>query len=458
MANPEEKSIFVEDVPEYFTLAEVLEMAMRLHQTNRFEQAEEIYRRVLEQAPENPDVLHFLGLLRHQRGYWQDAVELINQALFLAPDYLDALNNLGNIHLQTGQAELAEHAFRRVIELNPGFAPAYGNLGVALKEVERYDEAVVVLMKAISLDAEGAHYYQNLGNVLRKKGDYEDAISYYRQALSLKPCDSETYKNLCRTFYLLGQMDAAVDILDRWLEFDPADPTAQHMRSAYSGENTPERASDAFIRDTFDDFADSFDFVLKRLEYKAPFLVEKALKNAYSDPVRIDLLDVGCGTGLCGVLLRPMARRLTGIDLSSRMLGRARAREIYDALFEAELTDFLSHVQGAYDAAVCADTLCYFGNLAPPFQAAMKALRPGGWFVFTLEKLDGSESPRDFRLNPHGRYSHAKTYLERSLRCAGFVPDALDDVVLRMEFSKPVHGFIVAARVPQFFMGGGTAK
>lgn len=447
MANSEDRSIFVEDVPSELTLAEALEIAMGFHQGNRFDQAEEIYRRVLEQAPDSPDVLHFLGLLRHQRGYWQEGVDLIQQALLIAPDYMDALNNLGNIQLQTGQPELAEQTFRRVIALNPSFASAYGNLGVALKEMGRYDEAVDMLMKAIDLDPEGAHYYQNLGNALRKKGNYEDAIVYYRKALSLKPYDSETYKNLCRTFYLLGQMDTAIDILDRWLEFDPIDPTALHMRSAYSGENIPERASDAFIRETFDGFANTFDFVLKRLDYQAPFLVEKALKNIYSNSGQIDLVDVGCGTGLCGPLVRPVARRLVGIDLSSGMLDRARAREVYDELHEAELTDFLSRSQGAYDAAICADTLCYFGDLALPIHAAIRALKPGGRFVFTLEKLDESNLAQGFCLNPHGRYSHSKGYVERTLQSAGFALEAMDDVILRMEFAKPVQGLLVTAQV-----------
>ena len=443
-----EGSIFVDEAPEQLTLAEVLNVAMQLHQENRFELAEEIYRAVLEQAPESPDALHFFGLLRHQAGHWQEGVELICKAIELAPAYIDAYNNLGNIYMQTGQLELAEQTFRKVIALRPKFAPAYGNLGVVLTKLERYDDAVSVLLEAIGIEPQTAHYYQNLGNTLGKKGDYAEAISSYRKALTLRPYDPETYKSLSRTFYLMGNIVNAIEVLDQWLVFDPGEPTAAHLRSAYTGEAVPERASDDYVRQTFDGFADSFDSVLKRLDYKAPFLVQKALKQRCDDAAQLKILDAGCGTGLCGALLRPMAKSLIGVDLSPKMLERARARKVYDELFEAELTEFFARGQGAYDAVTCADTFCYFGDLAPAFQSALLALQPGGWFIFTLEKLEDGEAVQDFRLNLHGRYSHAPDYLERSLSAAGFNLLNTESVVLRSEFDKPVEGILAVAQAP----------
>ncbi len=80
---------------------------------------------------------------------------------------------------------------------------------------------------------------------------------------------------------------------------------------------------------------------------------------------RLVVLDAGCGTGLCGPLLRPYASRLVGVDLSGGMLDHARRKEIYTDLVQSELTEFLAAQQRAFDVIVAADTLVYFGDLAP---------------------------------------------------------------------------------------------
>lgn len=446
MSNPAEESIFEADEPQELSLSDVLRFAMALHQENRFDAAEEVYRSILKQVPDNPDVMHFFGLLRHQQGYPGEGAEWIGKALELAPEYVDAHNNLGNIYLQTGDFERAEQSFRKVIALNPEFAAAYGNLGVALTGLERYDEAIHIQLEAIAKDPQPAHYYQNLGNTFQKAGNYERAVEAYQEALSRRVYDPDSYKNLSRTFYLMGKIDQALNVLEQWLQHEPDNPTALHMRSAYTGEAVPERASDDYVRQTFDGFADSFDMVLKRLEYKAPFLVDGALKAVAGEGVVDDLLDVGCGTGLCGPLVRRRARRLVGMDLSPKMLERARRRGVYDELHEAELTEFMARRDAEYDVLLCADTLCYFGELGGAMVAAYGALKPGGWFIFTLEKLDDESG--DSHLNLHGRYSHGERYVRRVAEDAGFSVRGMATETLRLEFGKSVAGLVVTVQKP----------
>ncbi|NJD04983.1 MAG: methyltransferase domain-containing protein, partial [Methylococcaceae bacterium] len=253
--------------------------------------------------------------------------------------------------------------------------------------------------------------------------------------------DPDSYKNLSRTFYLMGKIDTALKVLEQWLQHDPENPTALHMRSAYTGQGVPQRASDDYVRQTFDGFADSFDMVLKRLEYQAPFLVNQALKDVAGEGEVGDLLDVGCGTGLCGPLVRKRVRRLVGMDLSPKMLERARRRGVYDELYEAELTEFMARSDAEYDVLLCADTLCYFGDLAGALEAACGALKPAGWFIFTLERLE--DGVGDSRLNLHGRYSHSDAYVGRVAQQAGFERVAVATETLRMEFGKPVVGLVV---------------
>ncbi len=437
------------DVSQRLTLEEALQVAMRLHQTNQFEHAEGVYRQILELVPDDPNVMHFFGLLRHQRGYSKEGAEWIKKALSLVPDYLDAENNLGNIYLQLGEPELAEKCFRRIIECKPEFAEAYGNLGIALKDLKQFNEAIEHLSKAISLQPNDIYLYQNLGNVYRKLENYQEAIGMYRKSLAIQPFNAEAYKNLCRTFYLMGNTLECIEVVQQWLESDPENPTALHMYASYTHTNIPTRASDEYVKQTFDGFAASFDGVLKRLDYKAPFLVQNALQQLKPDSETWQVLDAGCGTGLCGALIRPVVKRLVGVDLSPNMLARANAREVYDDLFEAELTAFFSQAQNAYDAITCVDTFCYFGDLTQASQTAVKALKPEGWFIFTLEKLAENEATETgFRLNLHGRYSHTESYTRKTLTAAGFNIHDIEIAVLRKEVSEQVAGMVVTAQLP----------
>ncbi|MBW2481057.1 MAG: methyltransferase domain-containing protein [Deltaproteobacteria bacterium] len=195
----------------------------------------------------------------------------------------------------------------------------------------------------------------------------------------------------------------------------------------------------------FDDMAESFDaHLVKNLDYKAPTLIIDALAGVLPPPnATLDILDAGCGTGLCGPFLRPYARRLIGVDLSAKMLAKAAGRQTYDDLVKYELTEFLNRQNETYDVIASADTLCYFGKLEPVFQAAAWSLKPGGIFAFTLEDT-GDEGP-DSRLNSHGRYAHTRTYAEGAIEAAGLDIQSLTAVVLRNEGKQPVTGHLVVA-------------
>lgn len=429
------------------TLEQALTTAISLQQAKDWQQAEAIYQLILEQLPGCPEALHFLGLLNCQTGKIDEGIALIQRALHEKPDYADAHNNLGNVFQIQGQLEQAVDAYRSALAIHSDNIAAWNNLGVVLKDLERYEEAIEACRHAIDLMPENSGFHRNLGNVYKHQGNFVEAITAYRMALKFNSYNADDYENLCAVLYLQGDVEQGILLVNQWLEQDPENPLALHRLASFSGEHLS-KASDEYISQTFDSFADSFDHVLKRLEYKAPFLVADALAQYYPKPDgSLSILDAGCGTGLCGPLIKACAQNLVGVDLSAKMLDRAVLRNCYHELVRSELVAWMAAQQDAYDVIISADTLVYLGDLSDVCKMAAQALKAQGYLIFTVESCTEALEA-GFKINLHGRFSHTEAYLQRVLADAQFSVLDIKPVVLRYEISAPVNGLLVVARVP----------
>jgi predicted TPR repeat methyltransferase len=422
-----------------------VEKAMALHRAGQLDEARRLYERILAIDRDHVTALHFLGVLHHQAGDSALAVATIQRAIDLDPAYADAHNNLGNIFRETNQLEAAFRAYQHVVRLVPNHADGWNNLGVLLRGRGEYDEAEAAYARAIASAPAHVAAWQNRASLLARVNQIDVAVAAYRRVLELRPRDTLAYDGLTRALYRAGRTADAFAAYHEWLQVDPDNPVAAHMLAACTGEAAPERASDEYVRDTFDAFAGSFDQVLDQLGYRAPGLIGDYLARVLPDPDgSLIAADAGCGTGLCAPFLRPLAKRLVGVDLSPGMLARAHALKRYDELVEAELTAWLNTQKGKYDLIVSADTLCYFGALEAPLSAAADALQPGGRLVFTVETHD--QAAHGYRLDPSGRYSHAESYLRPALAGAGFEGIEITPVVLRRERGREVSGLLVSAQ------------
>jgi predicted TPR repeat methyltransferase len=418
---------------------------MELHRAGRFEEAEHVYRTLLRARPEDPNVLHFFGVLLHQTRRSAEGVRLIEKSIALDPGHPDAHNNLANVLKEQGRLDEALAAYGRAIALAPAYADAHNNTATILRAQDRLDEALAACDRALAHDADHAAAHVNRGNILKQQGNIDGAIDAYMKAISLARFSADAYRNLGSTLYVTGRIAEAAMVYEKWLARDPDHPVALHMRAACSGHDVPARASDAYIRACFDRFAASFDTKLKGLEYRAPDLTVAAVMDGHPVAPRLDVLDAGCGTGLCANALRTYARRLAGVDLSAGMLEKARARGLYDDIVTGELTEYMSGCLQRYDVIVCVDTLCYFGELFPAFRAAATALRPGGRFAFSVEEEVDATPEAGFRLTASGRYAHTEAYVRRMLASAGFTLRSLSHDGLRMECLRWVAGLVVVA-------------
>jgi len=291
-----------------------------------------------------------------------------------------------------------------------------------------------------------------MGLLYAAQGRIKEAVSYYCQSIAMMPGNPDSRRLLGIAYYTLGRIEEAAEVFRQWLEEAPDHPVARHMYAACSGKDVPARAADDYIEHTFDRFAGSFDAQLQeRLAYKAPEIVAEALAKALqASAAQLDILDAGCGTGLCGPLLRPFARQLIGVDLSSGMLSKAEAKQCYDVLEKAELTAFIAASKDGFDAIISADTIVYFGTLDEVLQASRAALRPNGLLIFTVEKGEGkvADESLGYAINPHGRYAHTRAYLAAALARVDLEAGEMLEVALRSEGGEPVMGWVVTARKP----------
>lgn len=424
---------------------QALELAIHVHRAGDIEDAEMLYGRILDAAPDMPEALHFLGIQKHQTGRAHEAVDLLRRAVSLMPDRAEMRSNLGNVLSEQERFAEAAESYGAAIALKPDFVEAHSNLGAALRRLARTDEAEASYRRAIELDPNLREAHENLGRLLLHSGRNVESLACFTRALELEPHNADTRRLLVSTHAAAKNYAKALSILDEWLGEEPRNPTALHLRAAISGENVPARAGDAYVETMFDRFAPGFDVNLAELDYQAPRLVGGALAAAAGSKRQLAILDAGCGTGLCAPHLAPFAAHLAGVDLSPRMLDRARARGGYEALHHGELTRFLLDHPGSWDAVVSADTLCYFGALDEVARATADALRPGGILVFTVEREDG---PDPFRINTTGRYSHRRDYVDAVLVAAGLQASKIDQETLRVERGTLVAGLVVTACKP----------
>ncbi len=460
---------------------EAVQYAVSALRAGKIAVAENVLDQVLDPFPEHADALHFLGLLRVQQGRGDEGIELVRRSLSVAPNNAGAWNNLANLYYQAGNPVAARDAYMCCLDLAPDFPDALANVGLLLRHEGKIDEAEALYRRALAIRPDFAEVLNNLGTILTARGQFADAIETLERALELEPRFGDAYTNLGDAYGKLGDRKAAADchwkaialrhgdkvarklliyalvetgerekavtVAREWIEMAPDDPDARHHYAAITGENVPLRASDDYVSTVFDKFAASFDSSLSQLGYRAPELCAAALAERIPVP-RQDLavLDAGCGTGLCGPSLKPYARVLEGIDLSAGMLAKAAARGVYDHLEKAELTAALAARPGAFDVIVSADTFCYFGDLDDVLRASAAALRPGGWLIFTVERI-GADDAADYRIHPgNGRYAHSQAYIASRLGDAGLTNVSLSDGDLRLEGGKPVAGYVVVAQ------------
>ena len=387
-----------------------------------------------------------LGIALRDQGRLDEARAELEAVVAKQPQHADALNALGCIYQRFERMDDAERCFRDALARNPAFPDALTNLGNVLASRKCWAEAVDYYRRALA--AAPAHHGVafNLGNTLVELGRFEEAISAYRQSIATHPENVEAHVQLGNTFNQCGKRKEAEQAFREALRVSPGHKEAQYFLAVMGAAERPNTVPPGYVSRLFDGYAETFDdHLVGKLQYRTPEALWGAVQAALAERRDLDVLDLGCGTGLCGALFKPLSRTLAGVDLSPKMVAKARARAVYDELETGELTDALSKREGALDVVLASDVFNYVGDLDVVFRMVARALRPAGLLAFSVE-IANAEEGEGYALGSTGRYAHAPAYVPQLAQRYGFAPVSVEDLCIRMEGDQPVIGEIYVLR------------
>jgi predicted TPR repeat methyltransferase len=400
-------------------------------------------------APPDPALAKAEAAL--ERGRRSEAAALCLKALaaralpvFTAANLVRMLRRAGAPEAGGIEAELIARVRDRAARTPDDPQPQI-RLGRLLCGFEHFDEAGEVLAPALARAPLDLHGVRTLTAILLRQGKPDDAVALWQPAMAADPANGALPLELAGILANGGFTGQARSLLDR------AEPLCRDNRhefefvaAAIRGTMTA-RSQAAMAVELFDRLAQGYDATLAALGNRGPQMLAQVLDRlALPKTRRLEVLDAGCGTGLCAPLLRPYARTLHGVDLSPGMLTQAHKKRLYNRLTCSDLASIGTLPAGPFDLIASSDVLVYFGDITQVLANLAAILRPGGWLILTLEL---TESPSGWLLHPSGRHKHDPDYLKSALQAAGFTaPKIRIDGDLRYELGQPVAAFAVAAQ------------
>jgi len=426
----------------------------------------------------NLDQMFQVGYDRLYAGDHTGAGRAFRAAVIADPSNGEAWSALAEAEGGYGATVQAAACFRCAATLEPDNWAWRSMLAEALWRCGEIDAAFALFHILAAERSDSAQVRLGLARCLSALGRSEEALGEFREAVALRPNDRDAVLALAETLTVSGDALAAVELLQPLARRFEVDSAVHHalgrswlalrepvkalaaLRQAQDVAEGDEAAaierliaaleagegadlSAAYVRALFDRYADRFDQdLVGKLGYTAPDLLRSAVDRVMPGAAALRILDLGCGTGLAGLTFKPLAEHLVGVDLSPRMVEKARQRMLYDELGVGDVVEAMERTPGGWELLVAADVLVYIGDLTAVFAAASRALVPGGRFAATVERLADETTGEAFVLGATRRYAHAERYVRDTAVAAGFTIRLMEPCSPRREKGVPVPGLL----------------
>ena len=414
------------------------------HKLMQLQKAVDDYDNALRLRPQNAEALsnrgHALFALERQA----EAMQSIEGALQIFPDYPEALYHMGLIKQQEKKFDEAHLFYSRAVKANPSYHQALVRLAFVMHKLKMLpQESLAILDRALLVNPNDADSLRARAGLLSGLKLINQSLADYDRAIALDPNDHKTYSDRAETLLIAKRHEDAVASFKRALELGGDKAELTYALASLGQDVIPQTAPANYVTTLFDWYAERFDDHLQnRLKYRTPEQLCQEIMRLHPG-VGLNILDLGCGTGLCGPLLKPLAASMTGVDLSANMLEMARKRDVYDALVCSDLTSYIATQNNQFELVVGADVFIYVGALEVVFAATRAAMRKNGIFAFSFE----TSEVEDLVLRPTRRYAHSVAYIQNLATAHGFSVAILEPTIIREEGGENQDGYLAVLRL-----------
>jgi predicted TPR repeat methyltransferase len=379
------------------------------------------------------------GIEYFEGGRFEQARAAFEDSLALAPGRPSVLGNLGITLFHLGHWQKAVRLLREATSADPAYADAWTCLALAHEAMAQWQQAVDALEQADALSPQPAQLWFSKGQWLLRLGQDQQALHAFDRALELAPEFADAWSARGSMMRELHRLDEAARSFEQALAFGGDPELNGYYLASVKGAASPPSPPRRYVEALFDDYAPDFQsHVVGQLRYQG---YERLLRPLIDAKRRFRrALDLGCGTGLCGPLIHPLADVLDGVDISHAMLEQARKLGIYRELIHADIGTFLETAEGNADLVVAADVFIYVGDLAAIFKGIRRMLAPDGRFAFTVEAPSGDAG---LQLLPSLRYAHSEAYIRELAGACGFRVDEIFRAPIRYDQAHPLEGLYV---------------
>jgi len=429
--------------------------------------------------PSDP-IRHYLETARTQMGQGQlrEAALTLNEAQKVLPGDARIFMMAGLMAEKSGNVKGAFEMLRKSVATAPGWGPGLLELALLLARQNQFAEAIEKAEEVARLEPKNPMVLAGVIDIAHRAGHAEMAVRHLRRGLELVPGDVQLRRLLARDLSDLARHAEALEVWDGLIEQDPQDrealmgrvrtlmvmgsptraaadtgalrallpedPVVAYYDALARGETPPHQPVE-LNRALFDGMAEIYDQAIVRgLGYRLPKIVADRILERYPDK-RLNVLDLGCGTGLLGVCLGRLDGFLIGVEISQKMIEQAARHKVYDRFHTVDLNEALAATPEAqYEVLTALDVFAYSGELTRAVADAHRILRPAGDFWFSCELAP--EEGADLVVQANDRYAHKRSHAERLCREAGFESVEIEELDLHREAGVPVRGILVRAR------------
>lgn len=424
-------------------LEKLLKKAINKHKAKKYNDAENLYKKILRTDKHHLDANYMLGTLYAERNNTGAALKYLETAESINPSSPFIQNNIGNIFRLTQQFDKAINYYKRALELMPNMAEACNNLAISLKHTGNHTQAIEYYRRAIDINNRFADAWHNLGNLYWDLDELEQAKPCYINVLELEPEHVRAHDKLGTYYIKTGSPEKALHHFEKCMELMETDEFGIQIKLAYLNKAPiPEHVPSSLIIETYERKARNWDDDIKRtgMEFLGPEHIKDAFYSVFKQENNLHILDIGCGSGLCGEYLSKHAKRLVGVDLSQPMLDMAKNKQTYDELVNNDILAYLQDgSQGLYDVITGSGIVIFFSKLGPLLRSAKDCLKKNGKFIFTIYKSKDD----DIEVRDNFHFAHSEKYIHSTARECGLVVNSISDINHENENGHRQAGLLV---------------